>query len=147
MFLCSSSSIQEIAPTQRNTEPLEIGVISEQEVRKYLEKLDPSKSTGPDDLSPRFLKELRTQIIQPLTKIFNHSVRLGKVPQDWKLANVTPIYKKGDKKVALNYRPISLTSVAGKILEKIIRDRLVRFLESNNIISDNQHGSGISGPV
>ncbi|MEJ1857794.1 reverse transcriptase family protein, partial [Escherichia coli] len=87
------------------------------------------------------LRELQAQILQPLTKIFNHSVRLGKVPEDWKLANVTPIYKKkGDKKVALNYRPISLTSVAGKILEKILRDRLVRFLESNNIISDTQHG-------
>ena len=89
---------------------------------------------------PRLHKEPRTQILQPLTKIFNHSVKLGKVPKDWKLANVTPIYKKGDKKVTLNYRPISLTSVTSKIIEKIIRDRLARFLESNNIISDNQHG-------
>ena len=53
---------------------------------------------------------------------------------------MTPIYKKGDRKVALNYRPIILTSVAGKILEKIIRDRLVRFLENNQLIADTQHG-------
>ncbi len=55
---------------------------------------------------------------------------------DWKIANVTPIYKKGDKTVALNYMPISLTSVAGKILEKIISDKLVNLLEENHIISD-----------
>ncbi len=72
--------------------------------------------------------------------IFNRSVQQRKVPEDWKLANVIPISKKGDKSVALNYRPISLTSVAGKILEKIIRDKLVKFLEDNNITADSQHG-------
>ncbi len=56
------------------------------------------------------------------------------------MANVKPIFIKGDKSVALNYRPISLTSVAGKIPEKIIRDKLVKFLEENNIITDSQHG-------
>ncbi len=61
-------------------------------------------------------------------------------PKIGKIANVTPIYKKGDKSVALNYRSISLTSVAGKILEKIMRDKLVNILEENNIISDAQHG-------
>ncbi len=56
------------------------------------------------------------------------------------MANVTPIYKIGDKNVALNCRPISLTSLAGKILKKIIRDKLVNLFEENNIISDTQHG-------
>ena len=124
----------------RGITPLKIDSICDQEVKKYLDKLDTNKSPGPDIMSPRLLKELKQQILQPLTNIFNQSVQLKKVPEDWKMANVTPIFKKGDKSVALNYRPISLTSVAGKILEKIIRDKLVKFLENNNIISDTQHG-------
>ncbi len=65
------------------------------------------------------------------------------VPEDWKLANVTLTFKKGDKNVALNYTHQSvLTSVAGKIVEKIIRDKLVKFLEDNDIITDLQHGFG-----
>ncbi len=71
-----------------------------------------------------------------LTSIFNQSLRENRVPEDWKMANVTPIYKKVDKNVALKYRPMSLISVTGKILEKIIRDKPVTFLEENNIISD-----------
>ncbi len=94
-------------------------------MQKYLDKLETNKSTGPDALSPRLLKELKEYILKPLTDIYNLSLQQNKVPEDWKQANVTPIYEKGDKSEALNYRPISLTSVAGKIFEKIIRDKLV----------------------
>jgi ribonuclease P/MRP protein subunit RPP40 len=124
----------------RGIEPLEINTIYEEEVKMYLDTIDTNKSTGPDNLSPRLIKELRHQILKPLTGLFNQSVTLRKVPEDWKLANVTPIFKKGEKNVALNYRPISLTSVPGKILERIIRDRLVKFLEDNKLISEAQHG-------
>ena len=64
----------------------------------------------------------------------------GVVPNDWKTANVTPIFKKGDRSSPGNYRPISLTSVVGKLLESVIRDKLVDFLERNNLIKDSQHG-------
>ncbi len=70
----------------------------------------------------------------------NRSVQQKKVPEDLKLASVAPTFKKSDKSVALNYRPISLALVAGRILEKIIRDKFVKFLEDNNIITDSQHG-------
>ncbi len=70
-------------------EPLETGVIQEQEVQKYLDALDANKSTRPDNVSPRLLKELKQQIVKPLTYIFNRSLQLNKVPEDWKLANVT----------------------------------------------------------
>ena len=136
----NTETVPESAAPPTGITPLEIGAIREDEVQKYLDNLDTNKSTGPDNLSPRLLKELRQQIVKPLTSIFNRSVQLNKVPEDWKLANVTPIFKKGDKSVALNYRPISLTSVAGKILEKIIRDKIVKFLEDNKIISEAQHG-------
>ncbi len=78
--------------------PLEIDNITEQEVQKYLDKLQVSKSTAPDKLSPRLLKQLRQQIVQPLTSIFKSSVQQKKVPEDWKLANVTPIFKKKKKR-------------------------------------------------
>ena len=58
----------------------------------------------------------------------------------WKLANVTPLFKKGDKSNPGNYRPISLTSVVCKLMESILRDKIVEFLEKNNIIRDSQHG-------
>ena len=59
---------------------------------------------------------------------------------EWKLANVTPLFKKGDKSIPGNYRPISLTSVVCKLMESILRDKIVEFLEKNNIIRDSQHG-------
>ncbi len=72
-----------MSPTlAREIDPLEIGTIKEQEVQKYLDKLDINKSTGPDNLTPRLLKELKQQILQPLTSIFNRSVQLNKVPED-----------------------------------------------------------------
>ncbi len=139
-FTVENTSTVPTSPTlPRGSEPLEMGVIQEKEVQKCLDKLNMNKSAGPDYLTPRLLKELKQQIFQPLTSIFNRSVQLNKVHEDWRLTNVTPIFKKGDESVALNYRPISLASVAGKILEKIIRDKLVKFMENNNN-TEAQHG-------
>ncbi len=77
---------------------------------------------GSDSSSPWLLKELKQEIFQPLTNTFNRSLQEKKVPEDWKIANVTPIDKKRNKSVALNYRPIRLISVAVKVLEKIFRN-------------------------
>ena len=62
------------------------------------------------------------------------------MPNEWKLANVTPIFKKGSKSLPSNYRPISLTSVVCKMLETLIRDKLVNHLEENYLIKNTQHG-------
>jgi len=67
------------------------------------------------------------------SEIFNKSLATGKVPCEWKLANVTPIHKKGDKAQPGNYRPISLTSVVGKLMETIIRNKVVTYLEENKL--------------
>ncbi len=75
----------------RGITPLEIDAISAQDVKKYLDKLDINKSMGPESLSPRLLKELKQQILHPLTNIFNRSLQENEVPEDWKIANVTPI--------------------------------------------------------
>ena len=109
-------------------------------VTNKIEKLNPYKSPGPDGFLPRVLREVSRQVAPHLTIVFNKSLESGVIPEDWKLANVTPIYKKGDRKSAGNYRPISLTSVVGKMLESIITDAIVEHLETHNLIMDSQHG-------
>ena len=115
-------------------------IITEEIVMEKLENLKDSSAPGPDGLSPRLLKKFRHHICKPLTKIFQSSVATGVVPEDWRTANVTPIHKKGAKGKPGNYRPISLTSIPGKILESIIKDQLVQHLEVNNLILNSQHG-------
>ena len=94
-------------------------------VKEMLEKINVNKSTGPDDLNPMLLKELATCLAEPITILFNYTLNNGVLPADWKLGRIIPIYKKGSKKIAENYRPISLTSVLCKILEKHVRTHLM----------------------
>ncbi|XP_059575866.1 small integral membrane protein 35 isoform X2 [Alligator mississippiensis] len=110
-------------------------------VKEHLERLDTFKSAGPDGLHPRVLKELASIIAQPLAQILESSWRSGEVPEDWKTANVVPIFKKGRKVGPANYRPISLTSVLGKVLEKIIKEAILNRLADGNILRGSQHGS------
>jgi len=64
----------------------------------------------------------------------------GKLPKEWKMANVTPIFKKGSKTSANNYRPVSLTSQVVKILKSLIHSRIMQYLEDKNIVTNYQHG-------
>ena len=115
-------------------------IITRPGVEKILEKLNPSKAPGPDGLSPRILRALSKEIAPILTTIYRHSLISGKVPKQWKKANVTPIYKKGEHYQPSNYRPVSLTSVPCKIMEHILVSNIMTHLEDNNILKDNQHG-------
>ncbi|KAJ7408123.1 rna-directed dna polymerase from mobile element jockey-like [Pitangus sulphuratus] len=83
-------------------------------------QLDPYKSMGPDVIHPRILKELADVITKPLSMIFKWSWESREVPAEWKLVNIVLIFKKAKKEEPGNYRPLSLTSVPGKIMEKII---------------------------
>ena len=82
------------------------------------------KSPGDDGITPKFLKNVVDELAQPLTEIFNRCIKEGFVPQDWKIANVTPVFKKGLRQDPSNYwyRPVSLTSHIGKLLESLMRD-------------------------
>ena len=110
------------------------------EVDKKLSRLNPNKSAGPDGASPRILKELHTAIAEPLYNIFRKSIDQGKLPRGWKIGHVSPIFKKGDRHQAKNYRPVSLTSVVCKIMESIIRDKIMYHLVQNHLLTKYQHG-------
>ena len=109
-------------------------------IEKRLLKLKTSKSPGPDGLHPRILKELAKEISKPLKDIFTTSLREGKLLGDWRIAHITPIHKKGSKTEAGNYRPVSLTSILCKIMEGVIRDKVVNHMKENKLFSKDQHG-------
>uniref|UniRef100_A0A8C3LJD3 Reverse transcriptase domain-containing protein n=1 Tax=Chrysolophus pictus TaxID=9089 RepID=A0A8C3LJD3_CHRPC len=114
--------------------------IQEETVRDLLLQLDCHKSMGPDEIHPRVLRELAEVIAKPLSIIYQCSLLTGEVPEDWKLANVTPIYKKGCKEDPGNYRPVSLTSVPGKVMEQIVLREITRQVRDNRGIRPSQHG-------
>ena len=93
--------------------------IQEETVRDLLLQLDCHKSMGPDEIHPRVPRELAEVIAKPLSSIYQCFLLTGKVPEDWRLANVIPVYKKGWREDTGNYRPVSLTSVPGKIMEQL----------------------------
>lgn len=114
--------------------------ISEEMVLKQLINLNVNKSCGPDNLHPRMLKELAEQIAGPISHLFNLTIKFSIIPEDWKRAFVSPIYKKGLKCHAENYRPISLTSVFCKIIETFVREKIMKHLHEQRLLSAKQHG-------
>ena len=91
-------------------------------------------------MHPKFLKETANKIAEPLTRIFQKSIETRKTPNIWKLANVTPLYKKGPTQQVTNYRPISLTSIICKSMEKCANASLMNHMESNQLFTNDQHG-------
>ncbi|KAK4831654.1 hypothetical protein QYF61_018621 [Mycteria americana] len=115
-------------------------IIQGEMVSDLLHHLDTHKSMGPDGIHPRVLKELAEVLTKPLSIIYQQSWLTGEVPADWRLANVMPIFKKGQKEDPGNYRPVSLTSVPGKLMEQIILSAITRHVENNQGIKPSQHG-------
>uniref|UniRef100_A0A493TCE7 Reverse transcriptase domain-containing protein n=1 Tax=Anas platyrhynchos platyrhynchos TaxID=8840 RepID=A0A493TCE7_ANAPP len=109
-------------------------------VGDLLQHLDIHKSMGPDGIHPRILRELAEELAKPLIVIYQQSWLSGVVPVDWRLANVMPIYKKGQRADPGNYRPVSLTSVSGKLMEQSTLRVITRHLQSNQVIRPSQHG-------
>ena len=114
--------------------------IDQKGIEKLLKNLDPTKACGPDGLSPRVLKELASEIAPILTIIFTSSLRTGIVPQDWRTALVTPVYKKGEHYDPINYRPVSLTCIPCKIMEHVIVSNIMKHLDEQDMLCDGQHG-------
>ena len=111
-----------------------------EDIDRYITKLNTHKTSGSDEMYATTLKEIKIFTLDPLQKIFTSSMNSGLVPDDFKIANISPIHKSGSKQEISNYRPISLTSIPGKIQESIIRDKIYEYLIQNNLINDTQHG-------
>ena len=113
--------------------------INTEGAQNLLQHLKPNKATGPDDIPAKFLKEVSIEISPLISFIFQASLDQGQIPSDWKQARVAPVFKKGDRHQAANYRPISLTSILCKTLEHILHSTIITHLEHHNLLSDLQH--------
>ena len=109
------------------------------EVENHLKVLDIYKSPGPDNISPRVLRECASELAPFLCILLNKSFSTGQLPCSWKIANITPLHKKGSKHSRNNYRQISLTSIIVKVGEKIVKNRVFNFWLDQNIFNPNQY--------
>ena len=130
----------DLPPTKYISYPFKDFIISEEEAEYHINHLTDNKSPDPDEIHPIILKSAPQSFSHALTILYNRSLTFGEVPVDWKLAHITPVFKKGKQTDPSNYRPISLTSIVCKILEKIIREKMFHHLVTNKLISDSQHG-------
>ena len=100
---------------------------------------NPSKALGPDELHPRVLKELATELGPVFAHLFQQSIDTGEIPKEWSLANICPLFEKSDRSLACNYRPVSLTCVPCKLLEHIVCSKSMAHLDEYKLLSDRQH--------
>ncbi|KFO83325.1 hypothetical protein N320_00554, partial [Buceros rhinoceros silvestris] len=109
-------------------------IIEEGTVNELLYCLEVHKSMVPGGIHPRILRELAEVLTKPLSIIYQQSWLMGEVPVDWSLANVTPLHKKGWKENPGNYRPVSLTSVSGKVMEQNILSAITWHVHDSQVI-------------
>ncbi|MEW8548405.1 MAG: reverse transcriptase family protein, partial [Candidatus Thiodiazotropha sp.] len=133
----SNKPLPHLLPSQYFLQQIEISI---HDVKDALLNLNISKASGPDLISPRLLKEGANVLAAPLCNIFNRSLVEKYFPKLWKNANVTPIHKKDDKSSPSNYRPISLLSQIGKVMERCVHKSLYNYVTVNGILSPLQSG-------
>ena len=114
--------------------------VSVKGVRKLLRGLNIHKATGPDHIPTRLLHDFADELAPIMTNIFQKSLDSGAIPDDWREAAIVPIFKKGDRHQASNYRPVSLTSVSCKVLEHVIHSQIMDHYDRLGILTDKQHG-------
>ena len=127
-------------PTYHYANTLEDINITDTKVQKVLANLNTGKSTGPDGINPLVLVKTADILAHPVGMIFRQTLKIGDIPDDWRQAIVTPIFKKGSRSDASNYRPVSLTCILCKCMEKIVRESIMDHLMQNNLITKEQHG-------
>ena len=96
-------------------------------------------SSKPDELHPRVLKELAMELGPVFAHLFQQSIDTGEIPKEWSLANICPLFKKGDRSLARYYRPVSLTCIPCKLLEHIVCSNIMAHLDEHELLSDRQH--------
>lgn len=105
-----------------------------------MRNLKPGGSCGPDGFPPQLFKKLAGSLAEPLSLMYSSFMSVGQMPRAWAHAIVTPIYKSGSASSVSNYRPISLTCVAGKIMERVVVSSMLSYLRLNHVITKQQHG-------
>ena len=144
-FFCTVSTIDDANVNLPNFELRTNNTLSninilQSEVIDILNLLKVNKAIGPDGISHRMLKYTSKTISVPLTKLFNLSLEQNIYPCLWKVAHVMPLYKKGDKSEAGNYRPVSLISCVGKAFERVIFKHVYNHIADNNLLYKYQSG-------
>ena len=143
-----TSSIPDL-PDRSNGNILQHIEITHQDISNQLDRLKTSKSCGSDNCHPRVLKSVKGGIIVPLYYLYSKSLEEASLPLSWKEATITAIFKKGDRKLPNNYRPISLTSIFCRMLEFVIRDKIMSYFTLNNFLSiaKNSMDLGVKDPA
>ena len=121
-------------------QPMDDFIFTQPGIEKLLSQLKPNKASGPDELPACVLKETSPQISAVVTVIFQQSYEQGILPSEWSNANISAIYKKGDKSTPSNYRPVSLTCILCKTMEHVVTSQIHQHLERHGILHPNQHG-------
>ena len=127
-------------PKRKTYNRFRFTAVSKIEIEKQLKSLKQNKATGLDNLPPKLLKQCAAYISTPLTYIVNLSLTTSAVPALWKMAKVVPVHKSGSTNIPDNYRPISILPTLSKVLERVVHTQLKDFLESNDLINDDQFG-------
>lgn len=126
--------------TPRDSKEINNINITKEKIERVLQRLKTNKSPGLDGIHPRVIKEMKDELVEPLRILFTSSLEEGIVPEDWKVAHITAVFKKGNKKEPGNCRPVSLTSVLCKVMETLLREELIQHMKENNLFSKKQFG-------
>ena len=127
-------------PTIQNPFTDDMLDFSTEDIIKAIEEIKPNAASGPDEIPVILLKECKEALAKPIYLVWSQSLETGVVPSFYKTSHVFPLHKKDSKALPANYRPISLTSHIIKIFERVLRRKLVEYMEINNLICSKQHG-------
>ena len=125
---------------ERSVNSIILDAITETEVEIEVGNLNGNKSCGHYEIPPKLVKEISKQIIKLLTHIYNQSLLTGVIPNELKIALVTPVFKANSKEEFSNYRPISVIPCFSKILEKLMYKRVMKYLDMHNMLFQSQYG-------
>ena len=112
----------------------------DENILKIIKSLNINKDHGHADISKKLLQICGAEVVKPLSLIFKNCIQYGIFPNLWKKLNIVPIHKEGDNQCMINYRPVSLLQICGKIFERLIFNPFFEFLEENESFSPNQSG-------
>ena len=138
-FTRSDGNIKEKEREVGVPEIINVGM-DEERVKATILKLKENSAPGPDAIPNKLLIETVNEVSKPLSILFRKSLNERRIPDEWRYANVTPIFKKGPKSEPGNYRPVSPTSAIGKLMERLVKEAIENHLEQHNLIKPSQHG-------